>query len=71
MTEFRPVVCRSDTGDGGWSYHPPGSLPQDIAEGIAPVLASGPSTRNSSGRWMRPNDTDWRRAKRAYDRVTP
>ncbi len=35
------VVCRSDTGDGGWSLHAPGSSDEAIATGDAPALVSG------------------------------
>jgi hypothetical protein len=35
------VLCESDTGDGGWSLHAPGSTDEQIASGDAPYLASG------------------------------
>jgi hypothetical protein len=41
MNRNRLVLCLSDLGDGGWSLHAPDSTDADIAEGIAPALASG------------------------------
>ena len=35
------VVCYSDSGDGGWSIHAPGSTDDEIAEGTALALVSG------------------------------
>jgi hypothetical protein len=35
------VRCDSDTGDGGWSLHAPGSEDEGIATGDAPALVSG------------------------------
>jgi hypothetical protein len=55
------VLCRSDTGDGGWSLHAPGSTDDDIASGDAPYLVSGPAS-SSNGDWDRPNEADYRAA---------
>lgn len=52
------ILCRSDTGDGGWSLHAPGSTDQDIATGEAPALTSGASGKNRHGQWLRPNRHD-------------
>jgi hypothetical protein len=61
------VLCRSDTGDGGWSLHPPGSTDEQIASGDAPYLLSGDSKKNKFGRWSRPNAKDYRMALKGLD----
>ncbi len=57
----RLVLCRSDTGDGGWSLHPSGSTDENIASGDARCLASGFAEQTDSG-WSRPNLDDYRAA---------
>ena len=52
------VLVRSDLGDGGWSLHPAGSTDEDIAEGRAPVLASGTATM-VDGVWDGPTEADY------------
>ena len=59
------VLCCSDTGDGGWSLHAPGSTDEDIASGDAPYLVSGPAEAVDGG-WDRPNDADYLAAAEAY-----
>lgn len=57
------VLCRSDTGDGGWSLHAPGSTDEQIATGEAPYLVSGPAEFDADqGDWNRPNEADYREA---------
>jgi hypothetical protein len=69
-TQF--VLCRSDQGDGGWSLHPPGSTDRDIAQGDAPILASGPASwSEAKDAWDRPNAADYRAARRAMPRDRP
>jgi hypothetical protein len=67
MTEHKLILCRSDTGDGGWSLHPPGSTDEQIASGDAPYLLSGDSKKNKFGRWSRPNAKDYRMALKGLD----
>jgi hypothetical protein len=57
------VLCRSNTGDGGWSLHAPGSTDEEIACGEAPYLACGPGEMED-GQWSRPNPLDYGRALR-------
>ena len=54
----RLVLVRSDWGDGGWSLHPAGSSDTEIAEGLAPILASGTAAR-VDGEWDTPTATDY------------
>jgi hypothetical protein len=57
------VLCRSDTGDGGWSLHAPGSTDEQIASGDAPYLVSGPAEMDDeTGEWSRPDLADYRAA---------
>ncbi|CAB4144377.1 hypothetical protein UFOVP469_27 [uncultured Caudovirales phage] len=60
------VLVRSDSGDGGWSLHAPGSTDEDIATGEAPALTSGPSGKNRGGKWLRPNARDYAAARDFY-----
>jgi hypothetical protein len=55
------VLCRSDSGDGGWSLHAPGSTDEAIACGEAPYLACGPGEMED-GQWSRPDFQDYRNA---------
>jgi hypothetical protein len=55
------VLCRSDTGDGGWSLHAPGSTDEQIASGDAPYLVSG-EAEQVDGEWSRPDAQDYRQA---------
>ena len=55
------IVCRSDTGDGGWSLHAPGSTNEQIASGDAPYLVCGPAEWDAETQeWSRPNEGDYR-----------
>lgn len=56
------VLVRSDRGDGGWSLHAPGSTDEEIADGTASALASGPAEK-IDGEWSRPNASDYARAE--------
>lgn len=57
------VLCRSDTGDGGWSLHAPGSTDEQIASGDEPYLVSGPADWDEkTGDWSRPNYDDYQAA---------
>lgn len=67
------VLVRSDTGDGGWSLHPPGSTNEAIAKGDEPTLMSCPAQkivnyndfqRDYEGEWDRPNQEDYDHAWR-------
>ena len=60
------ILARSDMGDGGWSLHAPGATDEDIAEGVAPALASGTATRDADGEWDAPTEDDYAEAIRAY-----
>jgi len=62
MPDF--VLVRSDQGDGGWSLHEAGSTDEEIANGEAPELVSGPSAMRN-GQWLRPNSKDYIAARRA------
>jgi hypothetical protein len=63
------VLCRSDAGDGGWSLHPPHTTDADIANGDAPILASGTAERDeTTGWWNRPNAADYAAAAVAADK---
>lgn len=62
------VLCRSDMGDGGWSLHPAGSSDEDIAEGIAPVLADGTATMVDD-EWDAPTEADYAAALAAARRM--
>jgi hypothetical protein len=64
-TAYQFVLCRSDTGDGGWSLHPPGSTDEEIASGEAMSLLGGPSIMEN-GRWNRPDANDFAAAKSAF-----
>ena len=63
------VLCRSDTGDGGWSLHAPGSTDEQIAEGDAPPFVSGPSDWQAEDGWTRPNADDYCQAIQAYNLI--
>ena len=52
------ILCRSDTGDGGWSLHRPDATDEDIATGDAPALVSGTADWDGS-KWSRPNAEDY------------
>lgn len=56
------VLCRSDTGDGGWSLHAPGSTDEQIASGDEPYLASGSAEWGERDGWSRPNYDDYQAA---------
>lgn len=65
MSKF--VLCRSDTGDGGWSLHAPSSTDEEIGNGDAPVLVSGPAEYDlKTEAWSRPNADDYAAAERAF-----
>lgn len=55
------TLCRSDTGDGGWSLHAPGATDREIGEGNAPVLLDG-TAELVDGDWNRPNAADYAEA---------
>jgi hypothetical protein len=69
MTAF--VLCRSDAGDGGWSLHAPGSTAEQIADGTARYLTSGPAEDCRGGEWSRPNEADYAAAEAAWRGGTP
>lgn len=52
LKDYGFELCRSDTGDGGWSLHIPGD---------ESVIISGPSTL-VDGEWDRPNAEDYDKA---------
>jgi len=61
------ILCRSDTGDGGWSLHPPGTTDEEIAEGDAAILACGEADWDAEkGDWNRPNYEDYWQAFLTY-----
>lgn len=62
------VLVRSDTGDGGWSLHAPGSTDDDIASGDAPYLLSG-NAKMINGVWSRPNEQDYEQALAVLSRT--
>jgi len=65
----RLVLCRSDSGDGGWSLHPPGSTDEQIANGTSPCLSFGPAAWSEDAQdWDRPNSLDYHHATEAYFR---
>lgn len=57
------VLCRSDTGDGGWSLHAPDADDEDVASGDAPAIISGTAERDSAGEWSRPTAEDYALAR--------
>jgi len=67
MTTTNFVLVRSDAGDGGWSLHPPGYTPEQIAEGYAPWLVTGTAKMQSDGEWDRPNANDYASAARVWE----
>jgi hypothetical protein len=69
-TQQRLVLCRSDHGDGGWSLHPADTTDDAIANGDAPILASGPAEW-IDGEWSRPNAADYAAAAAALDDDAP
>ncbi len=70
MTARSLILVRSDAGDGGWSLHPAGSTNEQIAEGEAPILASGTATWDTGLReWDRPNEADYLAAERAASKL--
>lgn len=70
MNKLNFVLCRSDTGDGGWSLHAPGSTDEEIGSGDAPYLVSGPAGWDEEkGDWSRPDEADYRAAAEAYEPV--
>jgi hypothetical protein len=70
MTDPKFVICRSDSGDGGWSLHQPGATDAEIGNGDAPCLVSGPAEwDDDKGEWNRPNEADYRAAAEAYNAV--
>jgi hypothetical protein len=56
------ILCRSDTGDGGWSLHAPWATDEQIATGEELYLTNGPAERTPDGDWDRPNQADRRAA---------
>lgn len=57
------VLVRSDTGDGGWSLHPPGSTDEQIADGSAPALLTGKAECDPDlGRWTGPTVSEYAEA---------
>lgn len=61
------TLCRSDQGDGGWSFHAPNATDEEIANGDAPCIASGPANWNEDADdWNRPNADDYHNANLKY-----
>jgi hypothetical protein len=59
------VLCRSDQGDGGWSLHSPGTTDEEIANGENLLISGVAKWDDELDGWDRPNNADYRRAKRA------
>lgn len=71
MKTYGLILCRSDEGDGGWSLHQAGSTDEQIANGTAPVLASGTAEWDEELReWDRPDESDYDAAVTRVEEVT-
>lgn len=60
VTAMDLVLCRSDTGDGGWSLHAPGATDEAIASGDAMPLTNGNAEWLAGSKdWSRPDQRDY------------
>jgi hypothetical protein len=55
-TAIELELCRSDTGDGGWSLH--------LTDDDSTLVLDGPSDADSDGEWLRPDPADYDDARR-------